>query len=196
MQLLPIQRALISVTDKSSLQDLGTCLQQAGAEIVSTGGTMRALQDLGFTVTSVRDVTGFPEIMGGRVKTLHPNIHAGILADKDNPEHIRTLQETGIRPFDLICVNLYDFDQALQKNLKLPDLIEEIDIGGPTLLRAGAKNFHSVAVLPSTEFYSRFKQELSQNHNQVSLEFRQEMAAYTFGLISEYDRMVASALKG
>ncbi|MFP4391597.1 MAG: IMP cyclohydrolase [Desulfohalobiaceae bacterium] len=196
MQLLPIHRALISVTDKSSLQELAACLQQAKVEIVSTGGTLRAIQDLGFAVTSVRDVTGFPEIMGGRVKTLHPNIHAGVLADKDNPEHIRTLQETGIRPFDLICVNLYDFAQALQKNLELSELIEEIDIGGPTLLRAGAKNFHSVAVLPSPKFYSKFIEELSQHQNQVSLKFRQEMAAYTFGLISDYDKMVASALKG
>ncbi|MFP4212626.1 MAG: IMP cyclohydrolase [Desulfohalobiaceae bacterium] len=196
MQLLPIHRALISVTDKSSLQELGSLLQEIGAEIVSTGGTMRALQDLDLAVTSVRDVTGFPEIMGGRVKTLHPNIHAGILADKDNPEHMRTLQETGIKPFDLICVNLYDFGQALQKGLQVSELIEEIDIGGPTLLRAGAKNFHSIAVLPSPESYSRFRQELQENNNQVSLEFRQEMAAHTFSLISDYDRMVSQALQG
>lgn len=195
MQFLPIQRALVSVTDKSGLQELGSCLQEAGAHIVSTGGTMLALQELGYPVTSVRDITGFPEILGGRVKTLHPNIHAGILADKANPEHIRTLQETGIRPFDLICVNLYDFSQALQKDLELHELIEEIDIGGPTLLRAGAKNFHSVTVLPDPKFYPKLRQEFTQNNNQVSLEFRQEMAAYTFSMISEYDRMVASALK-
>ncbi len=194
MEYLPINRALISVTDKSGLEELCKTLSSGGTEIVSTGGTMKKIQEAGLNVTPVSDVTGFPEIMDGRVKTLHPHIHAGVLADKDSSSHLQTLQEMGLQAFDLICVNLYEFENALNKGLETRDLVEEIDIGGPTLLRAGAKNFHSVAVLPDPEFYTRFLQELEQNNHRINLAFRQEMASYTFRKISEYDSTISKAL--
>lgn len=194
MDFLPIRRALISLTDKSQLQELCKTLHAGGTEIVSTGGTMKKIQESGFSVTAVSELTGFPEIMGGRVKTLHPNIHAGVLADKDSSSHMQVLQEMGIKPFDLVCVNLYAFENALNQGLKLRELVEEIDIGGPTLLRAGAKNFHSVLVLPSPEFYGRFQEELERNNYKISLDFRKEMSSYTFKRISEYDGAIAEAL--
>jgi phosphoribosylaminoimidazolecarboxamide formyltransferase/IMP cyclohydrolase len=156
---------------------------------------MRHIQDAEMPVTAVSDVTGFPEILGGRVKTLHPLIHAGILADKDNQEHLDTLTRMDILPFDLVCVNLYDFAQALKEKKQALELIEEIDIGGPTLLRAGAKNYHSMAVLPTTEVYPEFLAELENNHGAVSLDFRKSMAAKTFALTSSYDAMITKALE-
>ena len=194
MEYLPINRALISVTNKSGLEELCKTLSAGGTEIVSTGGTMKKIQETDTKVSAVSDLTGFPEIMGGRVKTLHPHIHAGVLADKDSSSHMQTLQEMGLKPFDLICVNLYEFENALNKGLETRDLVEEIDIGGPTLLRAGAKNFHSMAVLPDPQFYTRFLQELEQNNHSINLDFRQEMAAYTFKKISQYDATISGAL--
>ena len=131
MDFLPIRRALLSVTHKDGLAEFATFLHANGVELVSTGGTLKFLENAGLPVTAVSDVTGFPEILGGRVKTLHPHIHGGILADKDNPEHLAVLKEKGIKAFDLICVNLYDFESALAKGLKPCEAIEEIDIGGP-----------------------------------------------------------------
>ncbi len=194
MQFLPIKRALLSVTDKSGLIELARTLREGGVEIVSTGGTMRQLTQAGVEVVSVSEVTGFPEILGGRVKTLHPRIHAGVLADKDSPEHLRTLDEHGIAPMDLICVNLYDFAGALAKNLSPSQLVEEIDIGGPTLLRAGSKNYHSVAVIPSPEHYPRLVQELETQDFCLSLDFRREMAAAAFSMVSRYDALIAQSL--
>ena len=194
MQLLPIKRALLSVTDKSGLVELATFLSKGGVELVSTGGTRRKLLDSGLEVKSVSEVTDFPEILGGRVKTLHPRIHAGVLADKDNQEHLQTLRDMDIQPFDLICVNLYAFAKVAEKNAPLEQAVEEIDIGGPTLLRAGAKNFHSMLVLPSTAHYAQLQEELTDNNFCVSLDFRKEMAKYTFSMISEYDAMIAKYL--
>jgi phosphoribosylaminoimidazolecarboxamide formyltransferase/IMP cyclohydrolase len=194
MDLLPIKRAIVSVTDKSGVVELASFLVDHGAQIVSTGGTMRALSDAGLPVTPVSDVTNFPEILGGRVKTLHPSIHAGVLADKDNPDHLSTLAEHGLEPFDLVLVNLYDFASAKAKGLDLRGMIEEIDIGGPTLLRASAKNLHSVAVIPDPAEYGRLRQEMQANGGKVGLEFRLEMAAKTFDLVSRYDRMIADTL--
>jgi len=196
MEQLPIQRALLSATDKTGLSELGQFLSDHGVEMVSTGGTYKTLVQAGLAVTPVSDVTGFPEILGGRVKTLHPHIHAGILADKDDPEHLRSLDELGIPPFDLVCVNLYDFAGALEKGLKDQDLVEEIDIGGPTLLRAAAKNYHSLAVLPDPSFYSRFQAELRNRGGNVGLALRKELAAYTFSMVSRYDRLIATGLGG
>ena len=135
MDFLPIRRALLSVTHKDGLAEFATFLHANGVELVSTGGTLKFLENAGLPVTAVSDVTGFPEILGGRVKTLHPHIHGGILADKDNPEHLAVLKEKGIKAFDLICVNLYDFESALAKGLKPREAIEEIDIGGPCMLQ-------------------------------------------------------------
>ncbi|MGM0609946.1 MAG: IMP cyclohydrolase [Thermodesulfobacteriota bacterium] len=193
MQQLKIKRAIISLTDKSFSAELGTFLQSQGVEIVSTGGTLKELEKSGVRVTPVNQVTDFPEIMGGRVKTLHPAIHAGILADKDNPEHIETISRMAIEPFDLVCVNLYNFKRAVQEDMDLHQAIEQIDIGGPTLLRAAAKNLNSVCVLPSPEFYTEFIQEV-KNNGAIGLDFRRKTAAYTFKTTSEYDRMIAEFL--
>ena len=139
-------------------------------------------------------MTGFPEILGGRVKTLHPHIHGGILADKDNPEHLAVLKEKGIKAFDLICVNLYDFESALAKGLKPREAIEEIDIGGPCMLRAASKNFHSILVLSDPDTYAEATAELKANDMSVSLPFRQRMAARTFAKTSRYDAVIAEYL--
>ena len=194
MDQLPIRRALVSVTDKTGLAELCSTLVSLGAELVSTGGTMKAIAAAGLPVTSVSDVTGFPEIMGGRVKTLHPAVHGGILADKDNPEHLATLASHGIKTFDLICVNLYNFAEAARKGLDLRAAIEEIDVGGPCMLRASAKNFHSVLVVPGTEFYPRVIAELKANGGQASLALRKDLATATFERTAKYDAMIAEYL--
>jgi phosphoribosylaminoimidazolecarboxamide formyltransferase/IMP cyclohydrolase len=190
MNLLPIRRAILSVTDKSGLAEFAGFLADGGVELFSTGGTRKMLLDAELDVKSVSEVTGFPEIMGGRVKTLHPHVHAGILADKDNSEHLETLAELGLEPFDLICVNLYNFAEAVQKGAGLKDAAEQIDIGGPTMLRAAAKNMHSVLVVPSTEFYPRVMQELQSNGYKAGLSLRRDMAAATFEATSGYDAMI------
>ncbi len=195
MEFLPIKRALLSVTDKSSLTDLAKMLVEKDVELISTGGTLKALEQAGFKVTPVSDITGFPEILGGRVKTLHPHIHGGILADKDNPEHLKTLEEFKIKPIDLVCVNLYNFASAVDKQLSLKDAIEEIDIGGPCMLRATAKNFHSMTVLPEIAAYGEFMEEFKANDGKISLGFRQKMAARTFALTSDYDKMITGYLQ-
>ena len=174
MDMLPIRRAILSVTDKTGLVEFATFLSQNGVELVSTGGTMKALQAAGLPVTAVSDVTGFPEILGGRVKTLHPKIHGGILANKDIPEHMATLEEKEIKPFDLVCVNLYDFAGAVERKLSLEQAVEEIDIGGPCMIRAAAKNLHSIL---------------------VSLDFRQAMASRAFEATSRYDALITSYLR-
>jgi phosphoribosylaminoimidazolecarboxamide formyltransferase/IMP cyclohydrolase len=194
MQLLPIRRAILSVTDKSGLTEFAAFLAENRVELVSTGGTKAKIAEAGLPVTSVSDVTGFPEILGGRVKTLHPFVHGGVLADKDNPEHLATLEEHGIKPFDMICVNLYDFAKAAAKGLDLKAAVEEIDIGGPTMLRAAAKNFHSILVVPSPGHYGRIMDEMRANGGKVGLELRRELAAETFGLVSGYDSMIAKYL--
>ena len=139
-------------------------------------------------------MTGFPEILGGRVKTLHPHIHGGILADKDNPAHLAVLKEKGIKAFDLICVNLYDFESALARGLKPREAIEEIDIGGPCMLRAASKNFHSILVLPGTKWYATAMQEMKEHDMKVSLDFRQAMASRAFEATSRYDALITSYL--
>jgi len=193
MDILPVRKAILSVTDKSGLAEFGKFLVDNGAELVSTGGTRKMLSEAGLPVTSVSDVTDFPEILGGRVKTLHPNIHGGILADKDDPGHMETLREFGIEPFDLICVNLYNFADAVAKGLDLKAAVEQIDIGGPTMLRATAKNFHSICVVPDPKYYETVQKEIEEKGG-ISLEFRKEMATLTFKLVSEYDAMITKYL--
>ncbi len=195
MDHLPIRRALLSVTHKDGLLEFAKFLHEQKVELVSTGGTMKFLKDAGLPVTAVDSVTGFPEILNGRVKTLHPRIHGGILADKDNPEHLETLKEHNIAPFDLVCVNLYDFATALQKKLPVRNMVEEIDIGGPCLMRATAKNFHSMLILPDPKFYEQAMQEIG-SENGVSLQFRKEMSARTFQITSQYDTMISLYLEG
>lgn len=196
MDFLPVKRAILSVTDKGGLPEFAAFLVKGGVELVSTGGTFKALQAAGLPVTQVSEVTSFPEIMGGRVKTLHPAIHGGILADKDTPEHLAALAEHGIRTFDLVCVNLYNFAEAARKQLDLRAAIEEIDIGGPCMLRAAAKNYHSVMVVPSPAHYARIQEALGQNAMKAPLELRRELAAATFAATSAYDGMIASYISG
>ncbi len=193
MDLLPVRKAILSVTDKSGLADFGKFLVDQGCELVSTGGTKRMLSESGLPVTSVSDITDFPEILGGRVKTLHPNIHGGILADKDDEGHMETLREFGIEPFDLVCVNLYNFADAVAKGLDLKAAVEQIDIGGPTMLRATAKNFHSICVAPDPKYYEVVQQEIEEKGG-ISLAFRKQMAELTFKLTSEYDAMITTYL--
>lgn len=191
MDMLPIGRALLSVTDKSGLAEFAAFLAGKRVELVSTGGTKKAMEAAGLAVTSVSDVTGFPEILGGRVKTLHPYIHGGVLADKDDPAHLTTLADHGIKAFDLVCVNLYDFASAVRGQADLKAAVEQIDIGGPTLLRAAAKNFHSMLVVPDPLHYPRIMAELAANDFKVGLALRRELAAETFRRVSGYDAMIA-----
>jgi phosphoribosylaminoimidazolecarboxamide formyltransferase / IMP cyclohydrolase len=194
MLLLPVTRALLSVTDKTGLVEFARFLASGGVELVSTGGTKRALEEAGLEVTGVSQVTGFPEILDGRVKTLHPRIHAGVLADKDKSAHLDALSELGITPFDLICVNLYDFAKARDQGLELKAAVEQIDIGGPTLLRAAAKNYHSVLVVPETTVYDTVRESLHENNFAAPLGMRRELAARTFAAVSRYDAMIAEYL--
>ena len=192
MDLLPIRRAILSVTDKSGLAEFAGFLAENGVELVSTGGTMKALQAAGLPVKPVSDVTGFPEILGGRVKTLHPKIHGGILCNKDLPEHLETLKQMDIVPVDLVCVNLYNFAGAVSRKLSLEQAVEEIDIGGPCMIRAAAKNYHSVLVLPSPEWYGPAIEDLKAHGMRASLEFRQAMASRAFDATSRYDALITS----
>ena len=195
MEILPIRRAILIVTDKSGLVEFATFLTARGVELISTGGTQKVLEAAGLPVTAVSTVTGFPEVLGGRVKTLHPKIHAGILANKDEESHMQTLTEKGIRPFDLVCVNLYDFAGAVERHLSLEEAVEEIDIGGPCMLRAAAKNFHSVLVLSSPQWYPMAMDEMRAHDNGVGLEFRQIMASRAFEATSRYDALITSYLR-
>lgn len=200
MEYLPIRRAIISVTDKKGLGELASFLVDRGVELVSTGGTMKAIAQAGIPVTPVSDVTGFPEILGGRVKTLHPKIHGGILASKDNGEHMETIASMDIAAFDLVCVNLYDFSSAVERQLSLEQAVEEIDIGGPCMLRAAAKNYHSVLTLPDPQWYAPAMEEMKTRERetgqiQVSLEYRQLMACRAFDATSRYDALISSYLR-
>jgi phosphoribosylaminoimidazolecarboxamide formyltransferase/IMP cyclohydrolase len=194
MDLLPIRRAILSVTDKTGLADFAKFLHEAGVELVSTGGTKAAMTQAGLPVTAVDQVTGFPEMLDGRVKTLHPHIHAGILADKDNPGHMDTLAKFGLVPFDLVCVNLYNFAKAVAAKAQAKAAVEQIDIGGPTMLRASAKNYHSVLVVPSPEHYPAVMAALAAADMRAPLELRRQMAARTFQTTSNYDAMIADYL--
>ncbi len=194
MDLLPIRRAILSVTDKTGLADFARFLSDNGVELISTGGTKAAMTTAGLPVTAVDQVTGFPEMLDGRVKTLHPHIHGGILADKDNPAHLATLEAMGLKPFDLVCVNLYDFAKAAAAKADLKAAVEQIDIGGPTMLRASAKNFHSILVIPSPAHYPAIVEALKANAMQAPLALRQRMAVETFKATSAYDAMITDYL--
>lgn len=195
MDLLPIHRAILSVTDKTGLVEFAKFLVDNGVELVSTGGTMKCLKEGGLPVKAVSDVTGFPEILGGRVKTLHPMIHGGILCNKDLPEQLETVKKMGIIPVDLVCVNLYNFAGAVSRHLSLEQAVEEIDIGGPCMLRAAAKNYHSVLVVPGVEWYEPAMEDLKEHNMCSSLEFRQLMASRTFDATSRYDALITSYIR-
>ena len=184
-----IRRALLSVYDKTRLVEIGTALQKAGVEILSTGSTCKTLQENGIKVTEVSEYTGFPEIMGGRVKTLHPRIHSGILADQNNPEHLAKIAELDIAPFDLVIINLYPFAATIASGASYEDCIEQIDIGGPSMLRGAAKNHGSVAVLSSPDQYDDLLKALENGG--YTLQERKSLAIEVFRTTAEYDATIA-----
>lgn len=187
----PIRRALLAVYDKGGIVELATELTDMGVALVSSGGTARTLRDAGISVTSVEEVTGSPEMLDGRVKTLHPRIHAGILADRRRPEHEAQLAEHQIEPFDLVVVNLYPFRQTVASGAGFDEVIEQIDIGGPAMVRAAAKNFESVAVLVDPAAYGDLVSELRE-HRGVTGETRRRLAAAAYAHTAAYDASVAS----
>ncbi len=192
-----IRRALISVSDKTGIVDFARELKNFGVEIISTGGTAMALRDAGLEVRDVSDVTGFPEMMDGRVKTLHPKIHGALLGRRDNPEHQKAMGEHGIEPIDLLVVNLYPFEQTTKrKEVTLEEAIEQIDIGGPAMIRSAAKNYHDVAVIVLPAQYTRVIDELNKHDGAVSLDTRNSLAREAFGQTSRYDMIVCAYLAG
>jgi phosphoribosylaminoimidazolecarboxamide formyltransferase / IMP cyclohydrolase len=188
------RRALVSVSDKRGVAAFARRLHRMGFEILSTGGTARTLEENGVPVVPVSEVTGEPEILGGRVKTLHPRIHGGILADLEDPDHVTELVEHGIGPIDLVCINLYPFEETVAGGASEKEAIEQIDIGGPAMLRAAAKNFKSVIVIPSPEFYKEILAELELG--EVSLEMRRRLALAAFRRTALYDAAIAGWLEG
>ncbi len=190
-----IKRALISVYDKTGIVAFAKELQALGVEIISTGGTADLLRKEGLPVTGVSSVTQFPEMLGGRVKTLHPNVHAGLLALRDNEEHLQTLAEHNIKPIDLLVVNLYPFGDAVKTKTHESEIIEMIDIGGPAMLRSAAKNFRSVAAVSDPADYTRVAKELKENY-QIGEATLKSLAAKVFKLTAYYDGLIADYLEG
>ncbi len=183
-----IRRALLSVSDKTGLVDFARALRGFGVEILSTGGTAKALREAGIEVRDVSDVTGFPEMMDGRVKTLHPRIHGALLAVRDNEEHTRALAEHGIEWIDMVVINLYPFEQTVaREDVTLAEAVEQIDIGGPSMIRSAAKNFKDVAVVTSADSYTLLLDEMRRASGALSLATRSELAWKAFKLTSGYD---------
>jgi phosphoribosylaminoimidazolecarboxamide formyltransferase/IMP cyclohydrolase len=187
-----IKRALISVYDKSGLVELGSALAKSGVEILSTGSTAATLRENNIEVTDVSSYTGFPEIMGGRVKTLHPRIHSGILADQNNPDHMAAINDLDIAPFDLVVINLYPFAATIASGASFAECIEQIDIGGPSMLRGAAKNHGSVAVVSNPDQYSLITAALADGGFTAAA--RQELALAVFQTTAEYDLTIATWL--
>lgn len=189
---IQVKRALLSVSDKTDLIPFARCLARHGAEIISTGGTARALTEAGFQVTPVDEVTGFPEIMDGRVKTLHPAIHGGLLARRDQAEHVAAMAQHGITPIDLVCVNLYPFERTIAEGEVTDEVaIEQIDIGGPSMIRSAAKNHQHVAVITDPAQYDRVSQDLDAHEGTTDTSLRRWLAAAAFARTSAYDTAIA-----
>lgn len=192
---MKIKRALLSVSDKTGIVELARFLHENGVELISTGGTMKTIREAGIPVTYVSDVTGFPEIMDGRVKTLNPKIHGAILAVRSNPEHMAALAEHGITPIDLVVVNLYPFKETISKpGVTEAEAIENIDIGGPAMVRASAKNFKDVVIVTYPSRYAELMQQLRETGD-VDQKTRRELAAEAFAHTHEYDGMISEYLK-
>ena len=192
---MKIKRALLSVSDKTGIVELGKFLSEKVVEIISTGGTMKALRDAGVPVTYVSDVTGFPEIMDGRVKTLNPKIHGAILAVRSNPEHMQALAEHNITPIDLVVVNLYPFRETISKpGVTEAEAIENIDIGGPAMVRASAKNFKDVVIVTYPRRYAQLM-EMLEKDGDIDARTRKELAFEAFSHTAEYDTMISEYLK-
>src|SRR5258705_6970135 len=187
-----ITRALISVSDKTGLVDFARALAGHGIALISTGGTRKALADAGLEVIDVSDVTGFPEMMDGRVKTLHPKVHGGVLAIRDNKEHAAAMQAPGIAPIDLVVVNLYPFEQTIAKGADYDTTIENIDIGGPAMIRAAAKNHADVAVIVEPQDYGVLLDSLRANDGATTLALRKTLAAKAYGRTAAYDAAISN----
>ncbi len=190
--LVPIRRALISLSDKTGLEALASGLAGSGIELVSTGGTAARLRELGHAVRDIADLTGFPEMMDGRVKTLHPKVHGGLLQVRDNAEHAAAAAEHGIAPIDLVVVNLYPFEQTVARGAARDEIIENIDIGGPSMVRSAAKNHAFVTIVTDPADYPELLDELAANGGMTSLALRRRLAAKAYALTATYDAMIAS----
>ncbi len=194
LELQPIRRALISVSDKTGIVDFARQLQRFNVEIISTGGTAVVLRDAGLEVRDVSEITGFPEMMDGRIKTLHPRIHGALLALRDNPAHRKAMQEHGIEPIDMVVINLYPFKQTISREgVTLDEAIEQIDIGGPAMIRSAAKNWKDVVVISSAEHYPAIVEELNSN-NAVSGATRRRLAQQAFLCTATYDLTICGYL--
>ncbi|MGJ5618093.1 bifunctional phosphoribosylaminoimidazolecarboxamide formyltransferase/IMP cyclohydrolase [Sulfitobacter sp. MF3-043] len=188
----PVKRALLSVSDKSGLINLGKALAAHGVELLSTGGSAKALRDAGLDVRDVADLTGYPEMMDGRVKTLHPAVHGGLLALRDNKDHLAAMDTHGIGAIDLVVVNLYPFEAAVAKGAAYPEIIENIDIGGPAMIRSAAKNHGFVTVVVDTEDYSQVIAELNAHAGQTTYALRQRLAQTAYARTAAYDTAVST----
>ncbi|TVN01445.1 bifunctional phosphoribosylaminoimidazolecarboxamide formyltransferase/IMP cyclohydrolase, partial [Vibrio cholerae] len=187
----PIHRALLSVSDKTGIVEFAKALAERGVELLSTGGTARLLAEQGLTVTEVSDYTGFPEMMDGRVKTLHPKVHGGILGRRGQDDAV--MNTHGIQPIDMVVVNLYPFAQTVANpNCTLADAVENIDIGGPTMVRSAAKNHKDVAIVVNAHDYDRVIREMDANHNSLTLTTRFDLAIAAFEHTAAYDGMIAN----
>lgn len=186
-----IRRALLSVSDKAGLVELGQALGARGVELVSTGGTAKALRDAGLAVKDISELTGFPEMMDGRVKTLHPKVHGGLLAVRDNPEHAAAMADHGIGAIDLVVVNLYPFEATVMKGAARDEIIENIDIGGPSMVRSAAKNHAYVTIVTDPRDYAGLLAELATNDGATSYDFRRLMAARAYAATAAYDAMIS-----
>src|SRR3954454_9089856 len=189
--LVPVRRALISLSDKSGLDTLAAGLARHGVEIVSTGGTAAKLREFGSEVRDVSDLTGFPEMMDGRVKTLHPKVHGGLLGVRDNAEHAASMEEHGIARIDLVVVNLYPFLSTVMSGADRDTIIENIDIGGPSMVRSAAKNHAHVVIVTDPADYAELLAELDANGGATTKELRRKLAAKAFALTAEYDSLVS-----
>jgi phosphoribosylaminoimidazolecarboxamide formyltransferase/IMP cyclohydrolase len=190
--LAPVRRALLSVSDKTGLVELGQALAEHGVELISTGGSAKTLRDAGLEVRDVADVTNFPEMMDGRVKTLHPMVHGGLLALRDNDSHLKAMDQHGIGAIDLLVVNLYPFEETVAKGANYDTCIENIDIGGPAMIRAAAKNHAFVNVVVDVEDYPALLDELAANDGQTSYTFRQRLALTAYARTGAYDAAVST----
>lgn len=191
-----IQRAILSVTDKTGLVEFARQLSGSGVELISTGGTARLLRDSGIAVKDISELTGFPEMLDGRVKTLHPKVHGGILHMREKAEHRAAVAEHGIAPIDMVVVNLYAFEKTAAKpGVPFEELIENIDIGGPSMIRSAAKNFHDVAVVTSPADYAAIADEISRSGGELSLETKWRLAQKAFATTAAYDSAIASTLE-
>src|SRR5437588_10520800 len=187
-----VTRALLSVSDKSGLIEFARALAGYGIDLVSTGGTAKAIATAGLKVSDVSELTGFPEMMDGRVKTLHPKVHGGLLAIRDNKQHGEAMRTHGIAPIDLLVVNLYPFEATVDEGAGFEDCIENIDIGGPALIRAAAKNHNDVAVVVDVEDYEALLEELAANNGATTLHLRRRLAAKAYARTAAYDAAISN----